>query len=94
MIEVFKYDRDKMEETMDLYLANDGWKEVYEKAPSDECRRFLRMTFYRSQNGEPSGDEAKELKEDIFKKLGKEDWEYLYDVFPGPFRAVCKKHMM
>lgn len=88
---MFKYDKEKLKNTMDLYFGNDGWKSVYDEAPSDACRDYLKLTFYRSENNEPAGSELREIKERLYKKMGIDDWEYLYGVFPGPFRRVCKE---
>ena len=90
---MFKYNKGKLEKTMDLYMANEWWEEVYDQAPSNDCRRLLRLMFYKSDNGEPVGEEYEELKEEIYKGMEKEDWKYLYKVIPGPFRKVCEEHM-
>ena len=37
------YDDAKMKATMDVYMRNEYWKEVYENAPSDQCREYFRL---------------------------------------------------
>lgn len=91
---MYKFDKEKMQQTMDLYLQNEGWKETYENAPSDSCKKFLRLSFYKSQNGEPSGDEYIEVRDEIYSELGVEDWAYLEKSFGNsPFRATCRKKL-
>ena len=87
---MYKFDKEKMREAMELYLQNDGWKEMYENAPSDVCKKFFRMTFYKSMHGEPSGERYAEVKEKVYASLGIADWEYLKNCFGNsPFRKVC-----
>ena len=88
---MFKYDKKKMEGALDTYLKNDSWKSIYENAPTDECREFFKMVFYHSANDEPDGMDYRELKEGVYGNMGLDDWKYIYETIPGPFREVSKR---
>ena len=88
---MFSYDPDKMKEAMKIFLANEHWASVYRNAPSDACRAFLAYTFYHSAHDEPAGNDARELQEALYGNMDAGDWQYLYRIFPGPFRATCQK---
>ena len=63
------------EKALDIYLKNDSWKEYYEKAPSDACRRAITGEFVRSLNRVYGAEYSKEVLE---APLGLEDWKWLY----------------
>ena len=63
------------EKALNTFLANEKWKEYYEKAPSDACRKAIEGEFVRSLYPLYSVEYRKEaLEED----LNLEDWQWLY----------------
>ena len=87
---MFQYDNKKMEEAIRTYMENDFWREVYEGAPSDVCKRYFRLSFYSSLYNEPKDEERKEMRERIYSKLDVADWKYLKKVHPSsPFTKLC-----
>ena len=63
------------EKALEMFLKNDAWREYYEKAPSDACRRAIEGEFVRSM-GSPYSDEYS--REKLEAPLTLEDWKWLY----------------
>jgi len=63
----------------DTYMKNPAWRTEYESAPSQECKDYLKYTYYDSKffNPEKNADRLSELKAEYESKLSVEDWEYL-----------------
>lgn len=82
------YDDAKMKATMDVYMRNEYWKEVYENAPSDQCREYFRLGFYSSLNPRP--DDADAAMNAVYDRLTIKDWQYLRKIHTGtPFVKTC-----
>ena len=72
-------DKEKLDAAVEFFCQNDFWKQVYEEAPSDNCRKYYALHFYFST----FWDDAHE-DEDYFRScdetedlLNLEDWKYL-----------------
>ncbi len=63
------------EKALTVYLKNESWKEYYEKAPSDACRKAIEGEFVRSQYSEFGAEYGKEALESA---LDLADWQWLY----------------
>ena len=63
------------EKALEVFLANDNWKEYYEQAPSDACRKAIEGEFVRSLNRLYGAEYSREALE---AALGPEDWQWLY----------------
>ncbi|MCD8306869.1 MAG: hypothetical protein LUD51_01370 [Clostridia bacterium] len=89
---------DAIKKATKVFLENPYWKEQYDKAPSELSRQYQELTFYFSENCEQIHKSKKLLaeynaaKQDLEKKMGLEDWKYLYK-YSGhnPFRTKCIK---
>ena len=59
---------------------NPHWKEKYDNAPSEDCKRYVALGFYYSDNlGEiPDYEEYKAEREKLEERFTKEDWQHLY----------------
>lgn len=67
------------------FMANPYWRKLYEEAPSDELREFLRHRFEYTVSGRHS-------KSNGPLRLTSRDWRYLYDhAEGGAYRAFLKK---
>ena len=71
----------KYAEILKEWLENPSWREYYEKAPSEKCREVIALEFLYSELEE---EELLEELEAAEKKLGLEDWQYLYRHAHGP----------
>lgn len=75
---------------LNRFLKNDSWREEYENAPTDKCKRYMALTFYWSIYFD--ADDYKEEEEALKASFGLEDWKYLYrHSRPNPFKALCAK---
>ena len=63
------------EKALEVFLKNDAWREYYEKAPSDACRKAIAGEFVRSMVSPYSAEYNREKLE---APLTLEDWEWLY----------------
>ena len=63
------------EKALETFLTNEKWKEYYEKAPSDACRKAIEGEFVRSLNRMYSMAYDRDRLE---AALGLEDWQWLY----------------
>ena len=63
------------EKALATFLKNDSWREYYEKAPSDACRKAIEGEFVRSLY--PLHGEEYE-KDTLESFLSLEDWKWLY----------------
>ncbi len=81
-----------MEETIKralrLFLKNDYWREYYETAPDDLCRRYIELEFADSVTDIPEISEARRA---MYDKLELQDWIHL-EKYAGnnPFRSRCR----
>ena len=66
------------EEYMDIlkeWLENLSWREYFEKAPSEKCKKVIVLGFVYS---ELETEESLEELDAAEKELALEDWQYLY----------------
>ena len=83
------YDEMQMETAMSIFMKNEYWKEVYENAPSDQCRNYFRLGFFSSLY--PPPDDYAQAKDALYDSLAVEDWEYLRRIHTGtPFVKICR----
>ena len=68
------------EKALKIFLANESWREYYENAPSEACRKAIEGEFVRSLNRLYAAEYAKEPLEEA---LSPEDWQWLYRRRPG-----------
>lgn len=68
------------EKALQVFLQNEAWKEYYDGAPSEACRRAIEGEFVRSLNRLYGAEYTREALE---AALGPEDWQYLYRHCPG-----------
>ena len=72
-----------MGKRFDLFMKNPWWKKLYDEAPSDECREYLRRSF-----------ESSTVKYERPLQLAKQDYQYLYDHAEGGYyRAALKRRL-
>jgi len=65
------------EETIKVFMNNPYWKSYYDKAPSEECKEFIKWSFAISS--EDDDEEAEKMYKEAEKNLSKDDIQYLYD---------------
>lgn len=71
------------------FLRNPYWKEYYEGASSEACRKWIELEFVYSTYFGP--DNINELSEACEKEFTLEDWEYLCRYAGNnPFRGKCR----
>jgi len=90
-----KIDSEKWEAAFKSFTENPGWAAYYNNAPSDECKDYIKFTFYSSEYNEPKDrDERKQLRDFFYSKLGVKDWKYIMDhAGNSPLRAVCQAYI-
>ena len=66
--------RAEFDEAVALFLENPYWREYYETAPGEACRKYIAMEFYLSEHEIP---EAEEVLNEMEEKLSSEDWKHL-----------------
>ena len=77
------------------WMENPYWKEYYETAPSEQCRKLIALEFWYSDHDCPDADAVREIipaMEEAEKGLALEDWKHL-DRFCGinPRKAQIRK---
>ena len=82
-------DEKKVKQALHVYLKNDYWREYYENAPSDLCRRYIELDFADSWYDD---SEINKERISMYDVLGLEDWIHLRK-YAGhnPFYARCEK---
>ena len=70
----------KIKKSITEYCKNPFWKELYDNAPSEECKRYVALGFYYSDNVGNISDyeEYKAERDKLEEKFLKEDWQHLY----------------
>lgn len=63
------------EKALETFLKSDSWREYYEQAPSDACRKAIQGEFVRSLNKVYGAEYRREALEE---NLTLEDWIWLY----------------
>ena len=63
------------------WLKNPSWREYFEKAPSEKCKKVIALGFVYS---ELETEEILDELEAAEKELALEDWQYLYRYAHGP----------
>lgn len=90
-----KIDLQKLKESVASFTVNPYWKKYLDGAPSDECKRYIKLNFYLSDLDELDGDEKAGVIERMNgceKKLGLEDWKHLLKYAGNnPFAGKCRK---
>ena len=81
-------DTQAVKENLQDWLENPSWKEVYDGAPSEECKEYIAMMFYASETEE---DEAFDAMDELESELPIRDLRYLYSVMTGPEKARLGK---
>lgn len=86
----------KIENALNEFCKNPHWKEKYDNAPSESCKRYVALGFYYSDNmGDiPDYEEYKAERDELEKSFKKADWQHLYK-YEGtnPRKAYYKKNM-
>lgn len=71
------------------FLENEYWREYYETAPSEECKRYIEREFVSSLF-DNAGEEGN--RKALEPTLSVDDWKHLLKWSdPNPFRSYCKK---
>ena len=89
-----KEEKKDFEKAFETYMAKPGWRKEYEGAPSQECKDYLKFTYYDCMFYDPSkdNDRLQELKEEYEGKLSSTDWQYLKSqAGNSPFGGYCNK---
>lgn len=78
------------------FCENPHWKEMYDSAPSEACKRYIALGFYYSDNlGEISNyEEYKSERDKLEETFTKADWEHLYKYEGNNPRKVYYKEKM
>ena len=87
-----KEEEKDFEKAFETYTKNPSWRKEYEDAPSQECKDYLKFTYYDSMFYDPGKDNRRigELKEEYEGKLSASDWEYLKSkAGNSPFVFYC-----
>ena len=81
---------EKIRNAMKIFMQNKFFKEYYENAPTDACKKYIEYEFVYSIYLEP--ENIKELNEKLEEEFGLEDWRHLYR-YSGinPFRGKCRR---
>lgn len=83
------FGREKLEAAKAAFLANPGWKDVYDKAP-DGAKRRLESSFLFSENHKSWGDKPdlfckyREWRDAVERNMTAEDLEYMVRVIEKP----------
>lgn len=97
MIELKGEEKEKMEKAVEKATKHPYWKKMYENAPSEESKDYIRYTFYSSEYYDPDAEDAAEfdkLQEKVESALKAEDWEYLKGMSPNsPFVGYCNQRI-
>ena len=93
MIKAEKDVKEKMDKALEKALKNKSLKNVYEKAPSEECKDYLAYTFYSSEYYDPDVEDVEtfdRIQDQVESRLAAEDWKYLKKLSPNsPFVGYC-----
>ena len=97
MIKLSGEEQKKLEKSVEETLENPFWKKQFEDAPSEECKDYVRYTFYSSDHYDPEGEDAAafdKLQEEVESKLSVTDWQYLKHMLPNsPFVGYCTEQI-
>jgi len=97
MIKLKGEEKEKMEKAVQKALKHPYWKKMFEEAPSEESKDYIRYTFYSSEYYDPDAEDAADfdkLQEQVESKLNAEDWEYLKGMSPNsPFVGYCNQRI-
>jgi len=78
------------EKALELYMGNPYWREYYEKAPSENCRRRIETGFCYSAFRKP--ENIREVLDALEEKLDLEDWKHLAKYAGNnPWGGKCRK---
>ena len=95
MIELSKEKKKEMDRAVEKALKHPYWKSQFEDAPSEECKDYLRFTYYFSECYDPEAEDAElfdKIQEYAERKLSAEDWRYLRGMAPNsPFAGYCEQ---
>ena len=84
----------KVKEAVEVFTKNPSWKGYYDDAPTKECKRYVALDFYRSQNyssmEQDEADAVRAEQKELQGKMGLADWKHLVQ-YQGnnPFRGLC-----
>ena len=80
----------EIKKALDGFRRNPTWKEYYDEAPSEECRKYITAEFCWSVYDDR--ERETELKESILAEFSKTDWAYI-GKYAGnnPFGARCRR---
>ena len=72
-------DKSKVNAAVEFFTENPYWKEIYENAPSEECKKHIALNFYYSTFFDEARDDEEffKLSEDVDNSLSLDDWKYL-----------------
>lgn len=85
-------DENKVQESVEVFTENDYWREYYETAPSEKCKRYIALVFYWSNDTSASGYE--EERDTLLREMTLEDWEHLYKYADNNlWRTQCKNRI-
>lgn len=87
-----KEEQKDFEKAFETYMKKDGWRSEYKNAPSEECKDYLKYTYYDCMFYDPGKDTARldELKKYYEDRLSVADWEYLKSqAGNSPFVVYC-----
>lgn len=97
MIELKGKEKEKMDKAVEKALKRPYWKKLFDGAPSEECKDYIRYTFYASEYYDPDAEDVADfdkLREQVESRLKVEDWEYLKRVSPNsPFVGYCNQRI-
>lgn len=80
-----------LENATEIYMRNSYWKKEYDTAPSELCRQYIRLGWYRSLYG-ASGTVLK--MKTLENQFCIEDWEHLLSyTATNPFRTKCRERI-
>ena len=89
-----KIDVEKMKESVSSFTENPHWKKYLEEAPSDACKKYIKLNFYLSDLEEDNEEKANVVKmmDSCEETLGLEDWKHLLKYAgKNPFAGKCRK---
>lgn len=88
----------KSQEALDAFYANPTWNMVYDAAPSDTAREFVESWFdyshwFSGDGKKPEDYEAthKADKEDLYRRMTKQDFEFAASIAPHP---KCREYYL
>ena len=73
-------DEKKIKKALIEFCKNPFWKEKYDNAPSEYCKKYVALGFYYSDNMGYISDyeEYKAERNRLEERFTKEDWQHLY----------------